>query len=124
MSTILSYEEAIAELDKLTSSGKYTVKDLMALGGRVSVETAQNLTQGSVTLLYSGEIEGVRSGKIIDAMIEREANIRVIDKTQAGQFLKSREFDVAFKKLAAKMSPAQAKAAEDLLYDAKKRPVG
>jgi len=30
--SILSYDEAIVELGKLTSSGKYTVTDLMSLG--------------------------------------------------------------------------------------------
>lgn len=122
MSTILSYDDAIAELAKLTNSGKYTVKDLMALGGRVSVEAARDMTQGSITLLYSGTVEGAKSSDIIEAMIEQKADIRVIDKTQAGQFLKSDEFDQAFKKLTAKMTPDQAKAAGNLLYDAKKGP--
>lgn len=122
MSTILSYDEAIAELEKLTSSGKYTVKDLMALGSQVSVETAQGMTQGSVTLLYSGPVEGVSSGKIIEGMIEQDADIRVIDKTQAGAFLKSKEFSDAFRELTDAMTPAEAKAAGDLLFDAQKGP--
>ena len=41
VSTILSYEEVIAELVKLTGSEKYTVKDLINLGSRaVSVDAA------------------------------------------------------------------------------------
>jgi hypothetical protein len=37
MSTILSYDAAIIELAKLTSSGSYSIQDLFALGSRVSV---------------------------------------------------------------------------------------
>jgi len=122
MSTILSYDEAIAELAKLTNSGKYTVKDLVALGSRVSVATATDEVQGSVTLLYSGTVNGVGSGELIGDMMKQGADIRVIDKTQAGAFLKSTEFNAAFETLTDAMTPAEAKAADNLLYDAKKGP--
>ncbi len=49
MSTVLSYDEAIAELDKLISPRKCTLQDLMALGSLVCVETAKDMTQGTVT---------------------------------------------------------------------------
>ena len=51
--------KAIVKLTKLTSSGKYTVQDLIALGSQVSVDVANGMTQGSVTLLYSGTVNGV-----------------------------------------------------------------
>lgn len=122
MSTILTYDEAIVELTKLTSSGKYTVTDLINLGSRVSVDVAQGMTQGSVTLLYSGTVNGVGSGTLIDDMMKQGADIRVIDKTQAGAFLKSREFNAAFETLTDAMSEVEKKAAGDLLYDARKGP--
>lgn len=123
MSSILTYDEAIVELAKLTSSGNYSVHDLMALGSRVSVATASGMTQGSVTLLYSGPVNGVGSGTLVDAMMKQDANaLRVIDKTQAGVFLKSDDFDRAFKNLTVAMTPDQAKAAEKLLYDATRGP--
>lgn len=122
MSMILTYDEAIAELAKLTSSGNYTVRDLMALGSRVTVATASNMTQGSVTLFYSGPVNGVGSGTLIDNMMQKGADIRVIDKTQAGVFLKSEEFDRAFTRLTKAMTPAEAKAAGNLLFDAKTGP--
>lgn len=118
----LTYGEAMAELAKLTSSGKCTLKDLMALGSRVSVDAANGMAQGSVTLLYSGTVNGVGSGSLIDDMMKQGADVRVIDKTQAGAFLKSPAFNTAFETLTDAMTPAEAKAAGNLLYDARKGP--
>jgi len=54
---MLTLDQAFAELSKLTASGKATTKQLMDLAAQVSLNTASGYTQGSVTLLYSGEIK-------------------------------------------------------------------
>lgn len=64
----------------------------MDLAGRVSLDTASGYTQGSVTLLYSGRINDVPSDKYIGKMIADGADIRVIDKTNVGQFLAKGDF--------------------------------
>ena len=84
---MLTLDQAFTELAKLTASGKATTQQLMDLAAKVTLDTASGYSQGSVTLLYSGEINGVRSSKYIADMIDEAADIRVVDKTQLGRFL-------------------------------------
>ena len=84
---MLSLDQAFTELAKLTASPKFTTQQLIDLASKVSLETAPTYTQGSVTLLYSGDINGIKSDKYIDQLIRNGEDIRVIDKTQVGQFL-------------------------------------
>jgi hypothetical protein len=90
---MLTKDQALDELAKLTAPGKtYTTEQLMKLVERVSLDAAPGYTQGSVTVLYSGDINGVSSTDYIGKMIDQKENIRVIDKTHVGQFLKDPEF--------------------------------
>jgi trimeric autotransporter adhesin len=90
---MLTLQQAFDQLALLTAPGKkYTAQQLSNLVAQVSLETAPGFTQGSVTLLYSGSINGVSSTTYVEKMISNGENIRVIDKTQAGQFLASDEF--------------------------------
>ncbi|MEW5756026.1 MAG: calcium-binding protein [Pseudomonadota bacterium] len=122
--SILTYDEALAELKNLTSSGKLTLENLMDLGSRVSVAAAAGQVQGSVTLFYSGPVGGVKSSDIIEEMLENgSANgLRLLDKTQAAQFLKSDAFNNAFNGLLDGKSDAEINAANNLLKDAKTGP--
>ncbi len=119
MKNIITYEEAISELKELTSSGKYELSDLMALGSRVSVATAEGKSQGSITLLYSGKMGDVSTTTIIGEIIKKgeDGNLRIIDKTQAGAFLSSDAFNKAFLRVTEEMSSDEIKAAKDFLYD-------
>lgn len=118
MKTIITYDEAISELKQLTSSGKYELSDLMALGSRVSVATAEGKSQGSITLLYSGKMGDVSTTTIISEIIKKgeDGNLRIIDKTQAGAFLNSTAFNKAFLQLTEGMTSDEIKAAKDSLF--------
>lgn len=85
---MMTLKEALSALAELTKPGAtYTTKQLMELAAQVTLDTAPDIKQGSVTLLYSGKINGVESTDYIKRMIADGADIRVIDKTQLGQFL-------------------------------------
>jgi len=85
---MMTLKEALSALAELTKPGAtYTTKQLMELTAQVTLDTAPDIKQGSVTLLYSGKINGVESTDYIKRMIADGADIRVIDKTQLGQFL-------------------------------------
>ncbi len=94
---MLTLAQALTKLDELKASGKVTTTKLMELASQVSLDTAPTYTQGSVTLLYSGTINGVSSTDYIKDMIAQNADIRVIDKTNVGQFLADYEFVKAWK---------------------------
>ncbi|MDP2974721.1 MAG: hypothetical protein Q8N45_00780, partial [Anaerolineales bacterium] len=94
---MLTLAQALTKLDELKDSGKVTTTKLMDLAAQVSLDTAPGFTQGSVTLLYSGTINGVSSTDYIKDMIAQNADIRVIDKTNVGQFLADNEFVKAWK---------------------------
>jgi hypothetical protein len=96
--SLTSFNDARASLAAMVSSGYYTVDDLMKLAERVTTDTRPGLTQGSVTLLYSGKIGVVSSGDYITDILGQSegANLRVLDKTSAGAFLASDEFKTAF----------------------------
>ena len=97
---MLTLAQAFDELAAITATGKtYTTKQLMDLVGRVSLDAAPGYTQGKVTVLYSGQINGVSSTDYIKAMVKNGEDIRVIDKTQVGQFLANDEFKKAWLKI-------------------------
>lgn len=89
---MLTLAQALIALDDLKDTGRVSITSLMELAAQVSLDTAPTFTQGSVTLLYSGTINGVSSTDYIGKMIEQGADIRVIDKTNVGQFLGDGEF--------------------------------
>lgn len=94
---MLTSEQAREELKALVNSGKkYTTDQLEALASRVSIDTAANKTQGSVTLLYSGKVDGVSSSQVIDAMLANAEDIRVIDNTHLGTFMAHPDFRTAW----------------------------
>lgn len=94
---MLTKDQALDELAKLQATGNVTTKKLMELAAQVSLDAAPGFTQGSVTVLYSGTINGVSSTEYIGDMIKQNADIRVIDKTNVGQFLADDEFYKAWK---------------------------
>ena len=79
--------EALEALATLTSSGDALKADLLNLVKQVSVEA-----EGAVTVLYSGKVDGVGSGDIIKAMLANGEDVRVLDESAAGTFLKSAQF--------------------------------
>jgi hypothetical protein len=94
---MLTLDQALVELGKLTASGNaYTTKQLMDLAAQVSLDAAPGYTQGSVTLLYSGQINGVESIDYISRMIDDVPDIRVLNKIHVGQFLGDPEFQKAW----------------------------
>jgi Ca2+-binding RTX toxin-like protein len=95
---MLTLAQALDELAALTAPGKnYTTWQLKELVARVSLDAAPGYSQGTVTLLYSGGINGVKSEDYIGKMIESHADdIRVLDKTQVAKFLESDEFEKAW----------------------------
>jgi hypothetical protein len=94
---MLTKDQALDELAKLQATGKVTTKKLMELAAQVSLDATPGFTQGSVTVLYSGTINGVSSTDYIGEMIRQNADIRVIDKTHVGQFLADKKFNDAWK---------------------------
>ena len=68
MSTIISYDEAIVELGKLTSSGKYTLQDRMDLGSRVSVAGSGGLREACMPLRGQIWHNPVRTDSIYGSM--------------------------------------------------------
>jgi hypothetical protein len=65
---MLTLNQAFDELAKLTASGKAITKQLMDLAAQVSLDTAPGYSQGSVTLLYSGQVNGVSSDRYVRAI--------------------------------------------------------
>jgi hypothetical protein len=55
--------------------------------------------EGAVTVFYSGPVQGVSSGKVVEALLDQGADIRAIDKTQAFEFMDSRAFKDAVGKV-------------------------
>jgi hypothetical protein len=67
-------------------TGAYNETDLLRL-----VRQTDIVAGGAVTVLYSGEVGGVKTSVIADAM-KIDPNLRVIDKTVASKLLSSDEF--------------------------------
>ena len=98
---------------------------LLELVGRVD---ATNST-GAVTLAYSGPMNsGLHSTDVINTLKANDENVRLIDKTDAGKFLESREFrDVVAKSFGLEDSRALGEApstheANKWLYNATEGP--
>src|SRR4051812_40771313 len=91
----ISYADGLAELMQLISSGaRFTASEVYAIAAKVTTDVMPGMTQGSITLLYSGPVDGVSSSNVIKAMMDQglDGGVRLLDKTQVGQFLSSLEF--------------------------------
>ncbi|MEW5756028.1 MAG: hypothetical protein AB1810_06960 [Pseudomonadota bacterium] len=80
--SILSYDQALAELKNLTSSGRLTLENLMDLGSRVSVDAAADQVQGAVTLFFGSPMTLTHVGLSPDAALKvapdtREQTLRL-----------------------------------------------
>ncbi|MEW5756027.1 MAG: hypothetical protein AB1810_06955 [Pseudomonadota bacterium] len=93
--SILSYDEALAELNNLTSSGKLTLENLMDLGGRVSVAAAADQVQGSVTLFFGSPMTLTHIGQCPDAALKVAPDPR--EQTLRLSILKNRSIAMTFK---------------------------
>jgi len=82
---LIQAKQQLADLIK----GAYTTGDLLNLVRQVDIAA-----EGSVTVLYSGEVDGVKTSVIAEGMAS-EANIRIIDKTAASKLLASNDFAAA-----------------------------
>jgi len=76
------------------NAGSYSTKEaLLALAQQVSLDAAEGYVQGSLTVLYSGQVtSAIHSSDVISAMVANGDDVRIIDKTQISQFLQSNEF--------------------------------
>jgi Ca2+-binding RTX toxin-like protein len=84
----LSLTQAKQQLSTLVS-GAYTTDDLLNLVRQVDITA-----EGGVTVLYSGEVGGVKTSAIAESMAS-DPNVRIIDKTPASKLLASNEFTAA-----------------------------
>jgi Ca2+-binding RTX toxin-like protein len=71
-----------------------TLDKLRALAAQVSTDAAAGFTQGKTTVLYSGNLSNgsTKTTEIITSMVSSNADVRVLDKTQAFKFLTSSDF--------------------------------
>jgi hypothetical protein len=83
----LSAKDAIDLLHK--NPGAYATPDqIRALAARVDANAT-----GRLTVLYSGGVgKGVWSSDVIDGMVAAGEDVRVIDKSEAAKFMKSKDF--------------------------------
>jgi RTX calcium-binding nonapeptide repeat (4 copies) len=102
---MLTTEQALIKLEELLATGTATPDQLKALVSQVSLGTATGRSQGSVTVLYSGTVNGVSSEEYIKKLIKDGADIRVIDNTHVGRFLANLEFSKAWEQAGG--TPAQ-----------------
>jgi len=102
-----------------------TPAKLRKLVSQVSIERAGGGVQGSVTVLYSNSITqgGVSAHDVILEMIKDDADVRVIDRTEAGEFMSDRRFKEAavqaFGKIDIKEIDARPSDLNDFFYEAK-----
>lgn len=83
----MTYDLAAAKAQLASlAGGSYTQQDLLDLARQVDISA-----RGTVTVLYSGTIDGVKTSSIADGM-RSDSSIRIINKTAAAEFLSSREF--------------------------------
>jgi hypothetical protein len=87
MSRSLTNEEAIERL-RQNPRDYVTPETLRSLAAQVDADAS-----GKLTVLYSGPAaNGIWSTEVINAMTEAGEDVRVINKSQAAQFLTSRDF--------------------------------
>lgn len=90
MSTRISAREAIEQLRNHPETYR-TPESLRALAAQVDANSA-----GRITVLYSGPItDYVSSGQVVEAMVEAGEDVRVINTSEAADFLRSRDFNAA-----------------------------
>ena len=88
----LSLDDAFEALDALIQ-GQFSPDDLTALAAQVDAEA-----EGDITVLYSGNTDGVSMTSIADSM-KNDPQYRVINKTDVAEFLESGEFKDAWASL-------------------------
>jgi hypothetical protein len=87
VTTPLTSEQAIERL-RQNPKDYVTPETLRSLAAQVDADAS-----GKLTVLYSGPAaNGVWSTEVINAMTEAGEDVRVINKSQAAQFLTSRDF--------------------------------
>ncbi|MEH6420746.1 peptidoglycan-binding protein [Pseudomonas sp. CGJS7] len=87
MTDALTADEAKALLRRYPSEYA-TPEKLRALAAQLDADSP-----GRLTVLYSGQTaKGVWSSDVVDSMVESNEDVRVINRSQAAQFFKSREF--------------------------------
>ena len=69
------------------SSTPATTDALMSLVQQASIDAT-----GAITIFYSGNVGDVNAGSIVNSMLNSGADIRVIDKSVAGELLSSDAF--------------------------------
>lgn len=87
-----SLETALGKLAELTANGRVaTLDELLDIAKNVSV-----YTEGNVTVLYSGGVlpDGQSYDSIINEITSR-SDVRILDQTDASNFLKSTSFRAA-----------------------------
>ena len=118
-------------LDRLTANpGAYSTKEsLISLVNELDI-----YAKGTVSVFYSGKVQGVGTGDIVQTLLDQDMDIRALDKTQAFEFLNERAFHTAVGRIfgvtrdeLVKGSPDSAKAAlakeaNDWLYGATDSP--
>lgn len=97
---MLTFLQTQSELGKIIA-GNYTTTDSIRLAEQVVVDTMPRETQGAITLLYSRDINDVKSEVHIEGLIRQNDNLKVINKTPAGK--SPPEFNDAFRKFAMKV---------------------
>ena len=77
----LSFEQAVSQLTSLRSTGNLNATSLRELISALDISAS-----GSVTVLYSGTVNGVSATEIASGL-KNDPVVRVIDKTEAAKFL-------------------------------------
>lgn len=85
--TYNTMDQVSGALSALTSTGDQLKADLLNLISQVSVHA-----EGSVTVLYSGKVEGTNAWEIVNQMIAEGRDVRAIQKTLAAQVLNHDDF--------------------------------
>lgn len=84
----ISLEEALAKLGTLTTNGRIATQQELPLASEASV-----FAQGSVTVLYGGDLDGgVSAGTVVKNMAANDPNLRVISNAPAADFLNNAFF--------------------------------
>jgi Ca2+-binding RTX toxin-like protein len=115
----LTENQAIQQL--LDNPAAFTTKEsLLGLVNQLSVEAS-----GKVTVLYSGSLgqdafgKSVSAGAVIENLVGRGADIRVVDKTEAAKFLNNEVFRETVQRVTGSLLKDEGSAANDFLYNAK-----
>lgn len=77
----INYDQALSQLAALRQSGNLNQITLRELISSLSIEAS-----GSVTVLYSGSVDGQQTTEIAK-LLAQDSTVRVIDKSDAARFL-------------------------------------